>query len=50
METHGRPETEALLQGLPAVPPRRMEYRGKEFQEMDLDSILARKPNKIMIG
>ncbi|MFZ5643261.1 MAG: DUF4118 domain-containing protein [Bacillota bacterium] len=48
-ETHGRPETEALLQGLPAVPPRRMEYRGKELQEMDLDAILARKPEIALV-
>lgn len=49
VETHGRLETEALLQGLPAVPPRRMEYRGKEFQEMDLDAILARKPELVLV-
>ncbi|MEG6522011.1 sensor histidine kinase KdpD [Desulfotomaculum sp. 1211_IL3151] len=44
VETHGRAETEALVRGLPVVPPRQMEYRGKEFQAMDLDALLARKP------
>lgn len=49
VETHGRQETEALLQGLSAVPARQMEYRGKVFQEMDLDAILARKPELALV-
>jgi len=49
VETHGRAETEALLQGLHAVPPRRMVYRGKEFMEMDLDALLARKPELALV-
>lgn len=44
VETHGRAETEALLEGLPIVPPRRLIYRGKEFLEMDLDALLSRRP------
>jgi two-component system sensor histidine kinase KdpD len=43
-ETHGRPETGALLQGLPAVPPKNLEYRGHTYQEMDLDALLTRCP------
>jgi two-component system sensor histidine kinase KdpD len=44
VETHGRPETAALLEGLPAVPRRAETYRGVTVEEMDLDAILARKP------
>ena len=41
VETHGRKETEALLQGLEVVPRRHIEYRGQTLQEMDLDAIIA---------
>ena len=44
VETHGRAETEARLAGLPAIPRRRIEYRGVVLEEMDVDAILARKP------
>jgi K+-sensing histidine kinase KdpD len=37
VETHGRKETEALLEGLEIVPRRRMEYKGQWLEEMDLD-------------
>src|ERR1700681_2106966 len=36
VETHGRKETEALLEGLEAVPRRRLEYKGQSLEEMDL--------------
>ncbi len=48
-ETHGRAETEALLKGLPAIPPRLLAYRGKEFAEMDLDALLARRPELVLV-
>ncbi|MFA4885885.1 MAG: sensor histidine kinase KdpD, partial [Desulfotomaculaceae bacterium] len=48
-ETHGRKETEALLKGLPAITPRRLAYRGKEFAEMDLDALLARRPELVLV-
>jgi len=44
VETHGRSETEALLSGLEAVPPRKVEYRGIVLAELDLDAVLARRP------
>ena len=44
VETHGREETAALVEGLEVVPRRKIEYRGVEVEEMDLDAILARKP------
>lgn len=44
VETHGRPETEALLAGLPLIPRRRITYRGVALEDMDLDAVLARRP------
>ena len=44
VETHGRAETAALVDGLEAVPRKRIEYRGVTIEEMDLDAVLARKP------
>jgi two-component system, OmpR family, sensor histidine kinase KdpD len=43
-ETHGRKETQALLEGLEVVPRKRLEYRGQSLEEMDLDAVLARRP------
>jgi two-component system sensor histidine kinase KdpD len=44
IETHGRGETAALIDGLEQVPRKQLEYRGVTIEEMDLDAILARKP------
>ena len=41
IETHGRVETEALVEGLPVIPRRKIFYKGKEIEEMDLQSILS---------
>jgi len=49
VETHGRRETEAQLGGLDVLPARQMEYRGKSFREMDLDAILARRPQLVLV-
>jgi two-component system sensor histidine kinase KdpD len=49
IETHGRPETEELLEGLEVIPKRTIEYRGKTFEEMDLDAILARRPHLVLV-
>lgn len=49
VETHGRAETDALLQGLPIIPRRKMEYRGVIFDEMDLDAILNRNPQLVLV-
>src|SRR5271165_5552444 len=45
VETHGRAETAALLDGLQTVPRRKVEYRGVALDEMDLNAILKRHPN-----
>ena len=44
VETHGRTKTADLLTGLEIIPRKRMTHRGHEFTEMDVDAILARKP------
>ncbi len=49
VETHGRPETAKLIEGLEVVPRRRQEYRGVVLEEMDLDAVLARKPQVALI-
>ena len=49
VETHGRAETEALLEGLEILPPRRVEYRGTTLSELDLDAAIARRPAIILV-
>src|ERR1700685_155739 len=44
VETHGRAETEALLEGLEVLPRKRLEYRDQVLGEMDLDAVIARRP------
>ncbi len=44
VETHGRFDTKEKLEGLEVIPPRKLEYRGRVFEEMDLDAVIARKP------
>ncbi|HWC64561.1 MAG TPA: histidine kinase, partial [Thermoanaerobaculia bacterium] len=49
VETHGRTETAEKLEGLPVIPRRRVSYRGKELEEMDLPAILSRKPDIVVV-
>ena len=49
VETHGRRETEALLEGLEIVPRRHVDYKGQSFSEMDLDAIIARRPQIVLV-
>src|SRR4051812_30899208 len=49
VETHGRKETQALLEGLEVIPRRRIEYKGWWVDEMDLDAILARRPQLALV-
>src|SRR6266705_40566 len=44
IETHGRAETEALLQGLEVLPRKRIEYKDQTIEEMDIDALIARQP------
>lgn len=49
VETHGRPDTEAALKGLPVIPRKRVFYKGKEIEEMDLDAILQIHPEIVIV-
>ncbi len=49
VETHGRKETEALLEGLEILPRRNIEYRGTILKEFDIDAALLRKPTLILV-
>jgi two-component system sensor histidine kinase KdpD len=49
VETHGRPETDALLAGLEALPPAQIEYRGRPLPELDVDAVLVRHPGLVLV-
>jgi two-component system sensor histidine kinase KdpD len=49
VETHGRKDTEALLEGLEIIPRWRTEYKGRWLDEMDLDAILRRRPKLVIV-
>jgi two-component system sensor histidine kinase KdpD len=49
VETHGRAETEAMLAGLEQIPPHAVEYRQVVLKEMDVDAILARRPQLVLV-
>ncbi|MBP2560035.1 two-component system sensor histidine kinase KdpD [Neorhizobium galegae] len=49
VETHGRKETEALVEGFEIVPRKAIDYRGQQLDEMDLDAILARRPALVLV-
>ncbi|MFF7609950.1 ATP-binding protein [Streptomyces parvulus] len=49
VEHHGRARTEVMLHGLEQVPRRELEYRGGTFTELDLDAVLARRPQVALV-
>ena len=49
VETHGRVGTEAQLKGLPVTPRKKIFYKGKELEEMDLDAILQLHPELVIV-
>ncbi len=49
VETHGRKDTAAMLEGLAVLPPKRPAYRGRHISEFDLDAALARRPALILM-
>src|SRR6478735_12287591 len=49
VETHGRKGVAELIGQLPVVPRRNLEYKGTTFAEMDVDAILARKPQVVLV-
>ena len=49
INTHGRKETEALLQGLPIIPEKWVKYKDTVFEELDLDTLLQLKPQLVLV-
>ncbi|XZF13644.1 sensor protein KdpD [Chitinophagaceae bacterium MMS25-I14] len=49
IETHGRAETLALVEGLPVIPRRTVFYKGKELEEMDVQAIINQRPEVVLV-
>ncbi len=49
VETHGRAETAALIDGLEVIPRRHIDYKGRALAEMDIDAVLARRPALVLV-
>src|ERR1700744_6480917 len=49
IETHKRKETEALLEGLPIIPRRKLFYKGKELEELDLQAVINLRPEVVIV-
>src|SRR6266542_4679666 len=49
VETHKRAETESMLRGLEVMPRKTIEYRGVKLTEMDVDAVLARRPQIALV-
>lgn len=49
IETHGRADTKKLTEGLPEIPRKRIYYKGKLLEEMDIEAILIRKPELVLV-
>ncbi|TGV31294.1 two-component sensor histidine kinase, partial [bacterium M00.F.Ca.ET.168.01.1.1] len=49
VETHGRKETQALVDGYEVIPRREVEYRGRTLDEMDIDAIQKRRPALVLV-
>jgi two-component system, OmpR family, sensor histidine kinase KdpD len=49
VETHGRLETEAQLQGLPVLPRRKLFYKGKELEELDVQAVINLHPELVIV-
>src|SRR6202012_1878416 len=49
VETHGRAETEALLRGLEVIPRKKISYRDQVLEEMDIDALIARRPQLALV-
>ena len=49
IETHNRIETHALLEGLPVIPRRRLFYKGKELEELDVQAVIALRPEVVIV-
>src|SRR5688572_28496813 len=49
VETHGRVETQALLDGIEVIPRKALDYKGRKLEEMDIDAVIARRPDIALV-
>src|SRR5438309_9356465 len=49
VETHGREHTAEQIRDLEVIPRKQLEYRGTTFEEMDVDAVLARHPERVLV-
>lgn len=49
IETHNRKETHALLEGLPVIPRRKLFYKGKELEELDVQAVISLRPEVVIV-
>jgi two-component system, OmpR family, sensor histidine kinase KdpD len=49
VETHGRKETADMIDGIPVIPRRRIDYHGTEFEEMDTDEVIRQHPRIALV-
>jgi two-component system, OmpR family, sensor histidine kinase KdpD len=49
VENHGRQETDRQIAGLPVLPRKKIEYNGVEFEELDVEAVLSRRPECVLI-
>ena len=49
IETHNRSETVAMLEGLPLIPRRKLFYKGKELEELDVQAVISLRPEVVII-
>ncbi|WP_232425842.1 sensor histidine kinase [Mycobacterium sp. JS623] len=49
VETHGRKKTADMLAGIEAIPPKYIEYRGTKFPELDVEAVLKRQPEVVLV-
>jgi two-component system sensor histidine kinase KdpD len=49
IETHNRNETHALLEGLPIIPRRKLFYKGKELEELDVQAVISLRPEVVIV-
>ena len=49
IETHGRKETQALMEGLPVIPRRKLFYKGKELDEFDVQAVMNLHPEVVIV-
>jgi two-component system, OmpR family, sensor histidine kinase KdpD len=48
-QTYGRPRTDEMLEGLEAIPPRKLTYQGRTFEELDVEALIKRHPERALI-